>query len=66
MAAATFRKTVLLIEGIDCFLDETEADLKKPTKLHDLLDGDNQVVVGVYELVRVYDINQKPVAALRG
>ena len=62
--AATFRKTVLLINN--CFVNETEADLKKPTKLYDLLDGDEQVAIGVYELVRVYDINQKPVAVLRG
>lgn len=63
----TFKKVGLMIEGCYEFIDQSESDLKKPSVLKDLLDGDDGISVGVYELVRVYDIssNFKPSATLR-
>ena len=65
--AEIFKKVGLVIEGEDEFIDESESDLKKPSVLKDLLDGDvdGGISVGVYELVRVYDISSKPSATLR-
>jgi hypothetical protein len=67
--AEIFKKVGLVIEGEDEFIDESESDLKKPSVLKDLLDGDvdgdDGISVGVYELVRVYDISSKPSATLR-
>jgi len=66
----TFKNVGLMIEGCYEFIDQSESDLKKPSVLKDLLDGDDDddgISVGVYELVRVYDIssNFKPSATLR-
>ena len=63
----TFKKVGLMVEGCYEFIDQLESDLKKPSVLKDLLDGDDGISVGVYELVRVYDIssNFKPSATLR-
>jgi len=65
MAVQQFKKTLLFSEDCDCYMDQTEADLKKPTELIDILDGSDHVSVGVYELVGVYDISSKPTATLR-
>jgi len=61
----TFKNVGLMIEGCYEFIDQLESDLNKPSVLKDLLDGDDGISVGVYELVRVYDISSKPTATLR-
>jgi hypothetical protein len=64
------QKTIILCgEGNDSFcVDDKESDIKKLNWIKEVLEDydEGQVVeVGVYELVRTYELTAKPTATLK-
>jgi preprotein translocase subunit SecA len=61
-------KTIVVVEGKDSFdLDTKESDVKQKEYVEDVLSNFNEgqeILVGVYELVRTYKLSANPSAVL--